>query len=80
MSEIKPAVHIEHKQANITESKLHILPCQLDYTGPANVSSFFPQQADANGWTSFRGHILQPSTIKFPSGFQLNILQKTGKI
>lgn len=79
MAEIKPVVYIERKEDKIqSESQIHILPCQLDYTGPANVSSFFPQKTDSNGWTSFRGHSLQPSNVTIPSGFQLNILRKQG--
>ncbi|TKR89848.1 hypothetical protein L596_013889 [Steinernema carpocapsae] len=39
---------------------VHLLPCKLHYSGPANVSSYFLREKDASNpeeeYASFRGH------------------------
>jgi hypothetical protein len=55
MSDLTPVVSIA-ACPNVQESvPVHIIPCQLDYTGHSNISSFFPQKVELDGWTSFRG-------------------------
>ncbi|KAI6171812.1 AP complex subunit sigma [Aphelenchoides besseyi] len=70
MRKLRPTVTIENlpKKAVYSDSSIHILPTSLDYTGPAEVSTYLRQE---HGWTTFRGQPLQKTTIKAPSGFSI---------
>uniref|UniRef100_A0A1I7XZQ7 PH_RBD domain-containing protein n=1 Tax=Steinernema glaseri TaxID=37863 RepID=A0A1I7XZQ7_9BILA len=47
-------------KAEISSAEVHLLPCHLNYTGPANVTSYFIREAPSDESTgqfaTFRGH------------------------
>ncbi|KAJ3173741.1 Ribonuclease H2 subunit C [Geranomyces variabilis] len=54
--------------------KLHLLPCQIDHNGPANVSSFFVVESNpdcpSTVQSAFRGRSLQGVRAKVPANYQ----------
>ncbi|KAI8922497.1 ribonuclease H2, subunit C [Powellomyces hirtus] len=71
---------------------LHLLPCQIGHTGPANVSSFFivtkdaacgdydftpPQHAASSLSTTFRGRALQGLQAAVPVGYEGRIYRES---
>lgn len=49
---------------------LHLLPCEIDHSGPASVSNYFhPKPNEARGCIEahFRGHLVSGTSVKLPA-------------
>ncbi|KHJ87331.1 Torsin [Oesophagostomum dentatum] len=59
-------------------SKIHSVPCKIDYSGPAQVSGYFVQQEVSDGKlkAAFRGHGLEGIKLDLPSEYELCVLKK----
>lgn len=58
-------------------SSAHLLPCEIQYTGPAPVSAYFKPEAGAYGGqeAAFRGRALKGADIPLPPGYTGSLLQ-----
>lgn len=54
------------------DSNIHLLPCSIEFHGPAPVSSYFHVTKDANGNLSshFRGRLLRGASVPLPDKVQ----------
>ena len=58
-----------------TASEVHKLPCKIEYSGPANVSSMFCVARD--GTASFRGRKLVSGEMYLPEGYVGVVMKKS---
>ena len=61
-------------------TSVHLLPCSIEYDGPARVSDYFrPRQVSAKGdiEATLRGRLLRGQTVKLPDDISGFVLQQT---
>lgn len=58
--------------------EIHLMPCRIDYTGPANVSNYFRPERSENGnlAATFRGRLLNGTDVKLPEGYRLHVTRE----
>eukprot|EP00058_Branchiostoma_floridae_P025003 XP_002610493.1 hypothetical protein BRAFLDRAFT_117815 [Branchiostoma floridae] len=63
--------------------KLHLLPCEIEHTGPAQVAQYFTPSIRDNGHgvlqASFRGRELRGGTVSLPEGYTGLVLKEKYK-
>ncbi|KAJ2781828.1 Ribonuclease H2 subunit C [Coemansia javaensis] len=57
-------------------AQLHLLPCAIDYSGPAKTAAYFLPEAQADGTydAAFRGRQLRGIRVALPSGYTGHVL------
>ncbi|EPX73101.1 ribonuclease H2 complex subunit [Schizosaccharomyces octosporus yFS286] len=71
----KPIIHIENKTEGKTEDNVSLMPCFIDFDGPAPVSEFFHDKISKKDDSTntdlvyFRGRELNGKTLKLPDGY-----------
>lgn len=59
-------------------SAAHLLPCEIEYTGPAIVSAYFKPTTGKRGLeATFRGRALRGAVLPIPDGYTGALLQDT---
>ncbi len=59
-----------------SDSRVHLLPCKIDFDGPAPVSSYFKPSGDT---AFFRGRELKGKVVEVPAGMTGASVVRTNK-